>query len=394
MTIRWKEISTPRTRGIFALVALAGLASGAPGIRAQVAPPTLHGHVTRPDGSALPEGIVKLTKDKTEAAKDRKYPFSFPVSATGDYSGTAVPGEYVAVVFQGEKTIDYLEVSLKFGVDTKLDFDMTREEYLKTLTPEAKAAIAEAKSKNAGVVAYNNKVVDINKTLIQARADNKAGKIPEALAAMQGLVQQKPDEALLWITLGDVQLNDAKTSRRAAISAKTSPMDVAVVQKFSAAATSYQKGIDFNAKASKPSPEISGPALMNLGDSLALSGKTKEAVEAYDAAVKAQPALAAGAYYNEAANFYNMQKMEDAAVAADKAIAADPKKADAYYIKAQSLVQKAAVDPKTNKIVAPPGCIESYQMYLELEPDGPRAKDVKEVLTGFGQPIKNSYRKK
>ncbi len=69
----------------------------------------------------------------------------------------------------------------------------------------------------------------------------------------------------------------------------------------------------------------------------------------------------------------NAGKLPEAGAAADKAIAADPKKADAYYIKGQSLIPGATVDAKTQKVVAPPGCVEAYQQYLELAPDGPHA---------------------
>jgi hypothetical protein len=80
--------------------------------------------------------------------------------------------------------------------------------------------------------------------------------------------------------------------------------------------------------------------------------------------------------------------------AADKAIAADPAKPIPYYFKGQALVQNATVDPKTQKIVAPPGCIEAYEKYLELAPDGPMAPEVKQVLEGMGQTIKSSYKAK
>ena len=92
-------------------------------------------------------------------------------------------------------------------------------------------------------------------------------------------------------------------------------------------------------------------------------------------------------YFNEAATLFNAGDGEDAVAAADKAIAADPTKADAYYIKGQALIQKATVDPKTNKITAPPGCVEAYQKYLELQPTGPRADEVKGILQGIGATI-------
>ena len=63
-----------------------------------------------------------------------------------------------------------------------------------------------------------------------------------------------------------------------------------------------------------------------------------------------------------------------------------------YYIKGQSLIGKAAVDPKTQKITAPPGCIEAYQKYLDLDPSGPHADEVKQILTGIGAQVKSSYK--
>jgi hypothetical protein len=78
-------------------------------------------------------------------------------------------------------------------------------------------------------------------------------------------------------------------------------------------------------------------------------------------------------------------------VAADKAVAADPTKVDAYYIKGQSLIQKATVDPKTQKIVAPPGTADAYQKYLELAPNGPMAPEAKSILTEIGEKVNSKY---
>ena len=89
---------------------------------------------------------------------------------------------------------------------------------------------------------------------------------------------------------------------------------------------------------------------------------------------------------------YNAGKVDEAAVAADKAIAADPNKADAYYIKGQALIQKVTVDAKTNKITAPPGCVDAYQHYLSLVPEGGHSAEVKDVLTGIGEKIETNYK--
>jgi len=78
--------------------------------------------------------------------------------------------------------------------------------------------------------------------------------------------------------------------------------------------------------------------------------------------------------------------------AADKAIAADPTSPVLYYLKGNGLVGKTTMDDKTHKLVAPPGCLEAYQKYLELAPDGPYAADVKGILAGFSQTVDTTYK--
>jgi tetratricopeptide (TPR) repeat protein len=362
-------------------------------VQAQGTGAALHGHITNPAGASIAKGDVKLTTDKTSAAKDRTYKFTFPINANGDYKGADVaPGDYLAVVMVDTKTVDFQNVSVKAGDDKTLDFDMTRAEYLKAMTPEDRAALEEYKKKNAAVSADNAKIANINKTLVQAREDEKNGKADDAVKALQGLVAIKADEAILWASLGEAQLASGDTAVKAARAAKTSTTDPAILQSFTDAATSYQKAIDLNAASKKPSPENLSAYYLNLGQALSKSGKLPEAGGAYEAAAKTSPTMAGSAYYNESVVFYQAGKMPEAGTAADKAIAADPKRADAYYIKAQALIPGATADAKTGKFVLPPGCLEAYQEYLELAPDGPHAKEVQELLTNLGQPVKNSFK--
>jgi hypothetical protein len=64
----------------------------------------------------------------------------------------------------------------------------------------------------------------------------------------------------------------------------------------------------------------------------------------------------------------------------------------AYYLKGNGLIANTTMDAKTQKLVAPPGCMEAYQKYLELAPDGPYAAEVKGILDSFGQKISSSYK--
>jgi len=355
---------------------------------------SIHGHVTNPAGMALNKGEVRLSTDRAADAKDRKYQYKFPIDPNGDYKGTGIaPGNYVVFVFQDDKSLDFNESVVFANGDEKLvNFDMTRPDYLAKMSPEDRKVLEEYKKKNAEVVAGNAKIQNLNALLTQARADNKAGNYDAAIKAMQDATAAKPDEGILWITLGDAQLGSADAAAKAARAAGTSPTDPAIAQKYNDAAASYKKGVELNAASKKPSPEAAAAGYNQLGQAYAKIGNAKDSADAYEMAAKAMPANASMYYFNEAATLYNAGKLPEAEAAADKAIAADPKKAEAYYIKGQALIPQATVDPKTQKIVAPPGCVEAYQTYLELAPDGPHAADVKGILEGIGAQVKSSYK--
>jgi tetratricopeptide (TPR) repeat protein len=358
------------------------------------APASIHGHVNDAIGRPVTKGDVKLTTDRTVEAKDRKYPYSFPIDANGDYKGTGIaPGNYVVFVFQDDKSLDYNEsVVFAAGEDKLVSFDMTRKEYIDKMTPEEKKTLEEYRKKNADTMAANSKIQNLNAQLLQARADTKAGNFDAAITSMQTATTNKPDEPILWVALGDAQLGSADAASKAAKAAHTPTTDPAILQKYGDAAASYKKAVDLNAASKKPNPDVGAAAYNQLGQAYAKQGNIKDAADAYDQAAKVAPASAGMYYYNEAATLYNAGKLEDSAAAADKAIAADPKRAEAYYIKGQALIPKASYDEKTKKITAPPGCVDAYQMYLQLAPDGAHAADVKAVLEGIGEPVKSSFK--
>ncbi len=385
-----KKISGSLVAGLLVL----GAAAHPANLAAQdKAPASIHGHVNNAAGQPVTKGDVKLTTDRNSDAKARKYQYTFPIDANGDYKGTGVaPGNYIAFVIADDKSLDFLDnQDLKAGDDKTINFDMSRPEYIEKMTPEERKNLEEFKKRNADIVAGNAKIANLNTTLVQARADTKAGNYDAAITSMQQATQQKPDEAILWIALGDAQLGKADAAAKAAKSAGKAN-DPSVQSAYSDAAASYKKAVDANATAKKPNPETAAAAYNQLGGAYGKQGDVKDSSDAYEQAAKTQPAQAGMYYFNEAATFYNAGKGDDAAAAADKAIAADPKRAMAYYIKGQALIPKATVDPKTQKIVAPPGCVEAYQQYLELDPNGAHAEEVKQVLTGIGAQVKSTYK--
>jgi tetratricopeptide (TPR) repeat protein len=377
-----------------ALLVMVAIAQPSRSMAQVAADGSIHGHVTNPVGQPITKGEVKLTTDRGPQA-DMKFKYTFPLDANGDYKGTGiVPGNYVVLVFQDNKSLDFNDsvIFTSGGGDKTVNFDMSRPEYLAKMSPEDRKALEEYKKRNAEVVASNAKVQNLNALLTQARTDNKAGNYDAAIKAMTDATAAKPDEGILWITMGDAQLGAADAAAKAAKAAGTPTTDPAIVAKYNEAAASYKKGVDLNAASKKPSPEAAAAGYNQLGQTYGKLGNAKDSADAYEMAAKAMPANAAMYYFNEAATLYNAGKLPEASAAADKAIAADPKKAEAYYIKGQALIPQATVDPKTQKIIAPPGCVEAYQTYLELAPDGPHAADVKGILEGIGAQVKSSYK--
>jgi tetratricopeptide (TPR) repeat protein len=352
---------------------------------------TIHGHVQNPAGQPLTTGEVRLTTDHNPSASNPKFDYTFPLDASGNYKGTDVkPGNYIAIVYQGANHIDFMPALIAVGEDKTVDFDMTRKEYLDKMSPADRAALEEYKKKNAETTAANAKIQNLNALLSAARAATKAGDYDTAVKNMLDATAAKPDEAILWDTLGDAQLGQANAAAKAAKDAKTT--DPSLNDKYGAAITSYQKAVTLNAALAKPSPDLAAAADNQLGQAFFKIGKTTDAVAAYDSAAKADPTKAGTYYYNEAATLFNASDMPDAAAAADKAIAADPTKVDAYYIKGQALIGNATVDPKTNVITAPPDCIAAYQKYLELAPTGPHAEEIKQILEGIGAKVETNYK--
>jgi tetratricopeptide (TPR) repeat protein len=166
------------------------------------------------------------------------------------------------------------------------------------------------------------------------------------------------------------------------------------LKKFDAAETSFKKVLELEAASKKPVPAVSGLAESGLGELYARTGKIQQANDAYDAAAKANPPQAGFYLKNEAVIFFQSNQPDAQVAAADKAIAADPSAAILYYLKGNGLVQKTSMDEKTHKLVPPPGCMEAYQKYLQLAPDGPYAGEVKGILAGFDQKIDTSYKAK
>ena len=347
---------------------------------------SVRGHVTNAAGVPVTSGTVRLTLDQTTGNHPRTYVFSFPIDGYGNYSGTGIePANYLGVVCTPDgTTLDFAAVSLTAGQTITVDFDMSRQSYIDAMSPQDRKDLDAYKARNAATISANQQIANLNNLLVQGRTATRNGQFAEAVASLQTAVQLGPDQPILWDALGDAQLGMADAAALQAKNAGRAPASLpSVVQLYQNAADSYQKALEITSRGA-PQPAITGTVWNQIGQIDGKMGHIQEAAHAYESAAAANPTQTSLYLFNEAATLYNNGDFDNAATAAARTIIADPSKANAYYIKAQSLIQKATVNPTTSKVEAPPGCVDAYQTYLELAPNGPHASEVQDILKGLG----------
>jgi tetratricopeptide (TPR) repeat protein len=189
----------------------------------------------------------------------------------------------------------------------------------------------------------------------KAQAALDAKQWPDAETALTQLVSS----AARWNyyeALGDAQINQGH---------------------YAESIVSYRRAIDL--VQSNTGPGTIGRIFTMIGNANLKLKKNDAAVTAYTKAAEIDP-NAAVAFFNLCAVMYNMgQPAAKTVPVCDKAIAADPKKADAYFIKGSILLGEGTLG-KDNKTIAPPGTVEALKQYLVLVPNGGHAEDVKQML--------------
>ena len=361
----------------------------------------IHGTVTNPTGAATTNGSVSLSTDGGHTSK-----FTFPVDANGNYKGEAPAGTYTIVYRASDtppdKMVDSIDnVKIVAAQDVLQDIDMSRKEFLDKMTPDQRKQLEDLKKTNAAAVKANQVVNSLNTdlrtsnqdihdaasahaTAVQtlgataSRADIDAkvleiqtAKYTDVETLMLKDTQLRPNEALMWTTLGRAQIG---------------------LKKYDDATVTYKKALELEAANKRQRPDVLGNSNAGLGEIYARQGKVPEANQAYDAAAAADPTRAAFYLLNEAVIFFQQNNTTAQLAAADRAIKADPNQALLYYIKGQALIQNATVDPKTQRIVLPDECTAAYQKYLDLAPSGPYANEVAGILSQAGQKISSNYK--
>jgi len=321
-------------------------------------------------------------------AQDTGRKYDLKTNAKGEYFSLGIAfGKYkVTLLKDGQPLFNLNNVPVS-GDETVQDFDLAKEQ-----AAGAKAAgvnpeeVKRRQEEAAKAAKETNTVKTLNEKLAAANTASTAGDFDTAIATLTEATQIDATRDLLWFKLGDAYRSSA--IKQTDTSEKN--------KRLASAVEDYQKAIDLKAKANETATTKNPDATKqlsayynNLGDALAKSGKTDDAVKAYTQAAETDPASAAQSYFNMGAVMTNTGKLDEAIAAFDKSIAADPNRADSYYWKGVNLMGKATL--KGDKMVAPDGTSEAFNKYLELQPTGQFAEPAKQMLASIGATVETGF---
>jgi tetratricopeptide (TPR) repeat protein len=273
----------------------------------------------------------------------------------------------------------------------------------------AKGVEVAQKSQASGTEPAQNS--DIGSMLLsEGDAYARAGKLDQAIAAYNQASPLLAQPAQAYYRACNAQANLGKAA--AAIEACNQAITLdpnqwefyqvlagaqAMTGKNLEALQSYDKGVAIARKEMAAKPDALA-ARVAVGQLLTAKGTVYSRMERYDEAIATFNEAAAAApnpalpQYNLCATYFNRGRIEDAITACNKAIAADPKMADAYYVKGSALFGLGRLE--YGKYVAPPQTRETLNMYLGINPSGPRAEAVRAMLEKLGPELEAAKKKK
>ena len=351
-------------------LAAAGFAQNA---AAQEKPAKIHGQVLDVSGNPFAGAIVSVRNSTTGQSTD------FAADPQGRYrSGNLAAGTYsIDVKVQGKSAYSQI-VQLTAGQDTQQDFNF------KELQNKQSEEVAEAAKKNeeakAKFAAMKQHFDAGTAALEQAKqVRSQVEKMPkDQQAAAQGQLDQADSTAVSEFNTALEQTAETDPNRNIVLARLGEAYEIG--NKYSDAAGAYAKAV-----ALKPDPSYYN----NLGNSLARTGKTDDALTAYQKAIELDPMNTAMYWRNFSIGLYNTGRIKESVDPLKKATAADPKNAQAWYLLGAALVNTMDFKQEGDKMVPvlQPGTQEAYEKAIELDPNGPwgaQAKQGLEALKAMG----------
>ncbi len=313
--------------------------------------------------------------------------YTLKTNNKGEYFSLGItPGKYnIRLSKDGKELFKLNGVPVSLD-ETDQDIDLKKEAATQALSQGMTPEELKAKQDAAAKAASETKTVGtLNEKLKVASAASAAGDYDSAIATLNEANQIDGTRDQIWALLGDAY--------RASATKQTD--SAAKQEQYEKAVTDYLKAIELRSAAPNPEKDPNrnkdlAAYYNNLADAYSKSHKVDDAVTNYNKAAELDPAHAGSYLFNVGAVLTNAGRPDQANVVWDKVIAADPTKAEAYYQKGVNLLGKETVGAD-GKVVAFAGTAEAFQKYLELAPDGPHAKDAKDMLASIGATVETGF---
>jgi tetratricopeptide (TPR) repeat protein len=343
-------------KGKLAGVAVAAtMLAGASALSAQMSR-GFSGNVVAPDGKPLAKAVVTFvnTQDngKYTIKTNKQGKFAYYTLPMGTFDVYLTPPG-------GKQELIQKGLHSEFGVTQNFTINLQQQAEVASGTAPppgmSKAEAAEYEKKAAAAKAETAKVGQLNALLKQNQQFVAAKQYDQAVAVMKQAVAIDQKHDVLFANLAD-DLDHAKH--------------------YNQAAAAYQQAITLK-------PTDAGYEI-NLGSVLAKAGKVDAANAAFTKAAAMDPTKAKMAMYNMGVVLLNKGNMQGAEAAFTKLLTIDPNNADAWYYKGICLLGQAQTDPKTQKLIPPPGTAEALKQSIKLAPNGPNAKNAQAALQTIG----------
>ncbi len=330
---------------------------------------SLTGHCTDLQGKPIVGGIVVMHRtDEPEA-----YDYKVRTNKKGFYQDYALPlGVFTVSLYSAAGKRLAVQQNIQTGYTRKLNFDLRKLVHVVPSAPPpppggiampagsaAKTAAAiKAMQERAKLLQQLNALVTQNNTLVKSK------QWPQAIAALQKAISLDAKIGVLHSDLG---------------------RDYMGAGQYPEAMAEFQKAISLNPKHAS--------YWIGLGNAQVKTGHPHQAMATFQKAAGVDPNQAKIALYNEGVKFYNQSHMNLAAAALGESLKLDPALAPAWFLDGMAQLSSATVDPKTGKMIVPPGAVHALQQYIKLAPTGPNAGVATATLQQLTGTVQVQYKK-
>ncbi len=239
--------------------------------------------------------------------------------------------------------------------------------------PPAKMSKEQQKAEAARLKADNERIAGMNALIQKYQAAAQAQNWPEAEKALKQLLADEPNTTRweFYQRLGDAQ--DRNDEQADALRSLDKGIEIAQAIVAGKAPNDPHNPNPDPARAKAGISQM----LVAEGNIYVKRGNPDLATPLFTQATQDNPSPAL-AYYNLCAVEFNANKLDEAVAACDKSLAADPRRADAWFLKGTALYKIGKADSgKTT--------VQALNKYLELDPNGPHADEAKSILKTVAQ---------